>query len=235
MGRHFFSPSSIIIRSFIRCKEIFLTFGVFFLPGIVAGTRPSGREFNDFAFLVRSLAITLPQIFLLLHLLRNTGGRKLSDYYIGPFLPRQGGQGAVAFLGLLPILFGLALIASLVPEDIIISALPSFRWSFDNYPLLPLVFLVCLVSAYREELYFRAYLIEEFRKLGAPLVSSAAVSTLLFASGHAYQGWSGFLVASILGTYLTAVFRLTGSVHPAAIAHGLYNTLVLLVSSFLFP
>ena len=235
MGRYFFSSLLTIIRSFIRCKEIFLTFAVFFLPGMIAGTRPEGKEFNDPAFLVRSLLFSLPQIGLLIYLLRNFGNRNLRDYCITPSSLRLLRRGFLAFLGILPILLGFLLLAHYLPQDIIASSLPNFRWRFTNYSLFPLVSIVCIVAAYREELYFRAYLITEFQKLGGSFLSSSTVAVLLFALGHLYQGMGGFIVALVLGVYLTIVFRLTRSVHTSALAHGLYNILVLLASGLLSP
>ena len=219
----------------MHCKEIFLTFTVFFLPGMIAGVRPGGQEFNDPAFLARSLLLSLPQIGLLLYLLRTRGNRNLREYHITPFSLRQLLQGMLAFLGMLPVLAGLFLLASNLPREALESSLPGFRWHFDAYGLLPLVSVVCLVAAYREELYFRSYLITEFQKLGGSFFSSTTVAVLLFALGHLYQGTVGFVVALVLGVYLSAVFRLAGSVHVSAIAHGCYNIFILLLSGFLSP
>ncbi len=233
MGRASTDPSININDSLNRCKEILITFGIFFLPGMLYSPRVTGREFNNPAFLLATTVSGLAQIALILYLLASAGKRDPADYGVRRFTPRAAAGGFLAFLLMVPLFFLLILVAGLLPRDVLVSALPSFRWSYTNYALLPLVAAACFVTGYREELYFRGYLPTEFRACGVPAPAAAAAANLLFALGHLYQGPTGFAVALLLGAFMTAAFRKTGNLHVPAIAHGLYNLTVLLVSGFL--
>ncbi|TCW62250.1 hypothetical protein C5O22_01915 [Treponema sp. J25] len=54
------------------------------------------------------------------------------------------------------------------------------------------------------------------------------VSSLLFALTHLYQGPLGFFQALGAGLILALVYLQTGSIHPPALAHGIFNLLVYL-------
>jgi membrane protease YdiL (CAAX protease family) len=56
-------------------------------------------------------------------------------------------------------------------------------------------------------------------------------SSLLFSVGHLYQGWAGFITAFVIGATLGVVFAWRRSLHGIAVAHGLYNAMVLFVAS----
>jgi membrane protease YdiL (CAAX protease family) len=90
-----------------------------------------------------------------------------------------------------------------------------------------------MATGYSEELYYRSYLPVEFFRRGMPFAFAVFLPVLLFAAGHFYQGKAGFAVACLLGLYLTGVFRIARNLHVPAIAHGLYNFSVLLVSGFI--
>jgi membrane protease YdiL (CAAX protease family) len=233
MGRFFFHTSLTISEGFNRCKEILLTFSIFFLPGILFPPLIRGSEFNDPAFLAASILIALPQIGVILYLIDTIGNRSRDTYGIVPVKISDVAKGVLFFLGIIPLLLAILFITSALPAGWIVSALPSFRWRYTNYSILPLTAAVCVLGGYREELYFRAYLLTEFRNMGASFPAAAAVGTLLFGIGHLYQGYTGFFMALILGTYLALVFRRCRNLHVPAIAHGLYNFAVLLLSGFL--
>lgn len=232
MGRNLLQSASNIIDTFMPCKEIFITFGVLFLPAILAAPRVRGTEFNDPSFLLAASVLGIAQIALILYLLSSVGNRKFRDYGILPPAPRTILLGLLAFILLAAVFLILLFTASLLPREWIEAALPEFRWSYSDYTLLPLVVLSCFISAYREELYFRSYLLTEFSRLGSSFPAAAAASLGLFALGHLYQGVSGFVVALVLGFYLTMVFRRSRSLHVPAIAHGLYNLAVLMASGY---
>ena len=59
---------------------------------------------------------------------------------------------------------------------------------------------------------------------------AALASILLFGAGHLYQGPAAFLQSIALGVVLTAVFRRYRCLHVVAIAHGVYNSVVLILA-----
>jgi membrane protease YdiL (CAAX protease family) len=70
-----------------------------------------------------------------------------------------------------------------------------------------------------EELVFRSFLIASVFQVAGSMEMAVAVSVVVFAATHAYQGWTGGLRVGILGLILTIPFLLTGSVYPSIIAH----------------
>jgi membrane protease YdiL (CAAX protease family) len=102
-----------------------------------------------------------------------------------------------------------------------------YRWHLQDARLLPLAAAFSLLTGYREELFFRAYLLTRLRQSGLPAAAAVAASGLLFASGHAYQGLAGLAVALALGLYFAVAFTRLGNLHRVAWAHALYNLTVL--------
>ncbi|MBP3960039.1 CPBP family intramembrane metalloprotease [Gemmata sp. G18] len=81
---------------------------------------------------------------------------------------------------------------------------------------------VALTAGFCEEFLFRGYFIWVF----APWIGwwgAAAVSVLVFAGLHAYQGWSGVLRVGILGVFFTLVVAIFNSLWPAIALHALVD------------
>ena len=79
---------------------------------------------------------------------------------------------------------------------------------------------VSLTAGFCEEFLFRGYFIWAL----APWLGwwgAAALSLLIFASGHAYQGWNGALRTGIVGAIFTLVVAIFGSLWPAIALHAL--------------
>ncbi|MBU8914231.1 MAG: CPBP family intramembrane metalloprotease [Spirochaetales bacterium] len=212
-------------------KEFALLFSVMFLPGILTQTGAVNPSSWDGAYYTLTLlAVAIPQILLVVYIteLRTPGfSRRL-----GWRAPRMADVITLAMAAAL--LFGaltvLTVVGSLMPEQ---SALwePAVKWSFTRYELLPLVVLSSIAVGYREEIFYRAYMIARGEEIHLHPAVVVGGSSLLFAAGHLYQGWAGFIVSFVIGATFGAVFAWRRSLHGIAIAHGLYNTLVLLVST----
>ncbi|AMV29700.1 CAAX amino terminal protease self- immunity [Gemmata sp. SH-PL17] len=81
---------------------------------------------------------------------------------------------------------------------------------------------VALTAGFCEEFLFRGYFIWAF----APWIGwwgAAAVSVLVFAVLHAYQGWSGVLRVGILGVFFALVVAIFDSLWPAIALHVLVD------------
>jgi membrane protease YdiL (CAAX protease family) len=61
---------------------------------------------------------------------------------------------------------------------------------------------------------------------------SVLVSAVLFGAAHIYEGWQGVAGTALIGLILGLTFLRYGRLLPLIIAHGLYNTTVLLVTLF---
>ena len=96
---------------------------------------------------------------------------------------------------------------------------------------IPLYLLVSVVTGYREELFFRAYLINYFEKSASKTVLAISISAM-FALCHVSQGVAGILISFISSIFLCFIFFRDRSIHINAISHALYNFIVILASVF---
>jgi membrane protease YdiL (CAAX protease family) len=212
-------------------KEFVILFAVMFLPGMLtqsAGVDPA--SWDRISYHIAVLAVAVPQTFLVVYVsgLRTPGiGARLG--WRRPSWS-DGLTAVLATAGLLAAISLMSLIVALAgsPGD---ALEPVVNWSFTRMALLPLALLTSLAVGYREEIFYRSYLVIRGEELGLKRWIIAAGSSLLFAAGHLYQGLAGFVVALVIGLVLCVVFMARRSLHGIAIAHGVYNTLVLLASS----
>jgi CAAX protease family protein len=79
-----------------------------------------------------------------------------------------------------------------------------------------------LSAGFCEEFIFRGYLIFAFQPM-LGLWGAAMFSVVVFAAGHAYQGAKGVLATGIVGSLLTLVVLISGSLLPAIALHALVD------------
>jgi membrane protease YdiL (CAAX protease family) len=79
---------------------------------------------------------------------------------------------------------------------------------------------VSLSAGFCEEFIFRGYLIWVFQPVFG-LWGAAAFSVVAFAMAHTYQGVKGILGTGIIGSLLTLVVLISGSLLPAIALHAL--------------
>lgn len=77
-----------------------------------------------------------------------------------------------------------------------------------------------LTAGFCEEFIFRGYIIWAFQPIFG-LWGAAAFSVVVFAVAHAYQGVKGILGTGIVGSLLTLVVLISGSLLPAMALHAL--------------
>jgi len=81
---------------------------------------------------------------------------------------------------------------------------------------------VSLTAGFCEEFLFRGYIIWAL----APWLGwwgAAALSLIIFAGAHAYQGWNGVLRTGIVGLLYTLIVAMSESLWPAIILHFLWD------------
>jgi membrane protease YdiL (CAAX protease family) len=215
-----------------------LLFFAFFLPGFLFPQAPQQLG----PFMVQSALVAIPQVLLLLYLLwlrrANQGNSQawgragaLAEAWreYGVTAPRASDlvHALAIFAGLVGVLALTAVVLRLIPAGPRRLLEEGFRFRLERPALLPLAVVFALTTAYREELFFRCYLITRLRQLALPPWAAAALSTILFAAGHLYQGLSGFIVATVLGVCFALLFLRLRNLHRLAIAHALYNLAVL--------
>jgi uncharacterized protein len=203
--------------------EIFLLFAVFYLPSYAfPASVASGAAFDDPLFHLRYLFLALPQILLTLYLVVDGSGAARFG------LLSPGRRGFAWILALTAGLFAIGLGASTASEAI--AAQPSSGIGILTLPrMVPFALLTCALTGYREELFFRAFMIVKMEDGDVPAWAVYAVTSALFGLGHAYQGAIGFLSASCMGLCLAYAFRRTRNLHVCAVSHAIYDSGIVLI------
>lgn len=229
-SNRFFTSDESIYKVSRICKEMLLLFCAFFLPGIVGQFSGFGREvFADPLYHLRFSLQAVPQILLLLFVLGIQSPKLIVGLGVRRFRMRNLVATAFITVGLFAILTPVeSLVASIRAGEG--GVLGGRQWNLQHPSIIPLLALTTIVIGYREELFFRAYLLSRLSHVGASLPAAVAVSTLLFAVGHLYEGVGGVVVATITGVYFSVIFLYRRNAHELAIAHAAYNFAALLAS-----
>ena len=216
----------------LRRAEPLLLFLLIFFPGYLMQSPQTVDPalFNRFSFNFFYILTAGPQILLILYLMMRTPGipgKRFGLLRFQPSFPLHAlGGAAQILLVLIPLYLAYAVLESygMIPE------LPGMEWSFTNKRMIPLVFVTCLVTGYLEESYFRSYLITWGEEKGIRRFGLVAGVNILFAAGHLYQGFLGFLATFFIGILLSLQFLKTRNLHIIAWSHGYYNFTVLMMT-----
>ena len=210
--------------------EMILCFLTFFLPGYLAqGFGPVAGPVSA-SVMIQSIVLGIPQFLLLVYIASLSRETPMESWGFTRF-------GATDALRVILVLIGC--FAIFTPFAVLVMALPSsagkymasgFRWKLAGPSQIPLAVAFGLVAGYREEFFFRSYMLHRMDQLGAPAALSVIISTVLFSAGHLYQGPLGVATSTALGVLFAGVYLRRGNLHVIAIAHGLYNASVLCLS-----
>jgi len=206
--------------------EALMLYILLFLHGSLALFTGGGAEHADFSLtteLVNIFAYLIPALILIWHLIVKTP--KIEIWAIKP-----GKKDLLSVIITFPCLlitgFFVTIIGSYIsgPSENITLNLP------DTTTEWALLSIICILSAYLEESYFRFYLLSKREEFNLNSSSALALSVILFSICHIYEGPWGFLNSVISGTILGFVFLRYNSFHGIAIAHTLYNISVYIIS-----
>ncbi|MFW5728246.1 MAG: CPBP family intramembrane glutamic endopeptidase [bacterium] len=218
----------------VLLREILVLFAALFLPGIIAqsGTIDPGA-FNNITYHVQTITIALAQSLLVLHVLSLHGDTGTERFGFVPLRLSRVAVGLAVGVGLILIVLPVGALEQVLSERSG-NVTPGVRFRLERPELLPLVIPTSLAIGYREEVFFRAFLLPRLEDLGASPATAVIVSTAAFAVGHLYQGILGGVVAAAIGAVLAIVFLRRRDVHVVAVAHAAYNAAVLMTSYFIF-
>ena len=210
--------------------EALLLFLVLFLPGYLAQpSAAAGAQVDTVRAMLESVLLAVPQVLMIIHLLSLQGDVPLEHFGLYRPRPRDAAGAVLALAGALVLAAPLVAALAMVPALRELGA-AGYRWSLRSAWELPLALTFGLAAGYREELYFRAYLLGRFQQAGIPRVAGVAASTMLFALGHLYEGLLGVALALVMGVYFSLVYLRSRSLHVPAVAHGLFNAALLALS-----
>jgi membrane protease YdiL (CAAX protease family) len=222
------------MRQSHAAAEMTLFFCAFFLPGYIAQTAMASAGPVTSSLLLQSIVTGIPQFLLMAYVAGVTGPASA---------PRWGFVRLESRDGLRIVSLVLACFAVAAPFIGLAIALPSrwtsalamgYRWGLRSASQLPLALLFGLTAGYREEFFFRSYLLGRLDEIGIPVPYAAAGSTALFCLGHLYEGPLGIAIVAALGALFCVVYIRRRNLHVVAISHGAYNALVLCLS-LVFP
>jgi membrane protease YdiL (CAAX protease family) len=205
-------PFSQKMRSLLEPLILYL---VLFLPGLMTSAGEINVSFSSAQHLFRFFTYNLPALALVWFLLRNEkAARALARPSLHDLL-----------------ICGLSL-AALIAIASLLSALSSLFTPQSMTLETPddavgwfVLCLSCLGTGYLEESWFRLYLPLKLWNVGIVSGTAIALSTLLFALCHRYEGLWGVLNAALAGVVLSLIVWKKKSFHGIALAHALYNTL----------
>lgn len=228
--------------------EAILVFAVFWLGAYLPGD-PSGlgRALGLPSYHLGLLIELLPKLALLLYLMANTDG--LKAFGVSGVLPRPAelATACVVALGALCLAFLPGMLAKIMdivgaatgltggegPIRFVNPLLDTVaRPEASPYVLIPLSALSALTVGYQEELFFRVYLARRLAQAGLTPVWIVLTSALVFGSAHGAQGFVGLGVATLLGLFFAWRWFRARNYHEIALAHGLYDFIVLLVTFY---
>lgn len=213
--------------------EITLLYLSFYLPGLFVQSPAAGDPLAGHLtpYMLQYLLVGLPQALLVLYIIWLQREMPLSSFGIVSLRLPDVAYSLLLYVELFGLFFILAVSITILPAVARQIFRSGYRWQLSGSSQLPLALLFCLTTGYREELFFRSYLLTRFADLGLKYGVAAVASTALFAIGHIYQGWGGMLFALMHGFLFSYVFYKRRNLHILALSHGFYNFTILLIST----
>jgi uncharacterized protein len=93
----------------------------------------------------------------------------------------------------------------------------------------PLAILLVLVVAVTEETIFRGYLLLRFTAISRSTSFATLLSTVVFATGHGYEGEVGVAAVALLGLVFAVMYLRTGSLIAPIVVHFLQDFIAVVV------
>ena len=203
---------------FTLCEPLIL-YIILYFPSLFS----SGKNtdiYSSFSLTAVYTVISLFQIFFLIYFMRlkktdkNLNGLRKFSFRIIP----------VSLLYLIPVYIIILTI------DLVFSfyKIPSNEINMPGNLLFFLIqaFIISLLTGYREEIFFRSYLISS----AEPVYGKKAalfISSVLFSISHLQGGLQAILTAFAAGLFLSIIFLKHRNLHINALTHAFYNFSVL--------
>ena len=145
---------------------------------------------------------------------------------------RDAGEAVLTAAVMAAALAAVTVLTDTLPEPVHDAVRRGHRWRLEAPAQVPVAAAFVVASAYREELYFRAYSLSVLQRAGTPAWLAALGSALLFGAGHLYQGWAAAAFAVLMGSALAMLYQRRPGLHRLVFAHALFNAMVLAATLF---
>jgi membrane protease YdiL (CAAX protease family) len=211
-------------RSF---AEMVLFFTAFFLPGYAAQGFVTASVPSMSLLMAQSVLTGIPQFLLMAYVVVTIGSSPPARWGLVRFELRDLARTAALLAGCFAVIAPFIMLVLSLPPELMRSVSRGYRWGLQGASQVPLAILFGITAGYREEFFFRSYLLGRLEDVGVPVPLAVAASTVLFAAGHLYEGPLAVAITAGLGVLLSAAWLRRRSLHVVAIAHGAYNAAVL--------
>ncbi|AAX17915.1 MULTISPECIES: CPBP family intramembrane glutamic endopeptidase [Borrelia] len=155
------------------------------------------------------------------------------EFFIPEFNPIFIWQAFLIFVKLLICIFLLLIIFCFIlyclPESVRVwveVGNSGFMWNIGSKQSLYLMVITSLFTGGVEELFYRAFIITKLKQIGITSLIAALLSSFIFAYGHFYYGFVGFLFALIFGGILSYIYLIHKNIYYSIFVHSFYNIFV---------
>ena len=202
--------------------EAFVVFLAFYLASWLSSGSSATSVFRP-EFHMMVVATNLPRAILIIYLMAIGDGFQSFD--IGRIKRIDLARGALTGVGSFAVILvpGLLFLALGIENPLFAQARSEPR---AGAYMIPFILASSMATGYCEELFFRSYLMRRLGQAGLPRIWTAIASSLLFGSGHGYQGIIGIVSGSVMGLFFAWRWSATKNIHEIAIGHGLFDTAV---------
>ena len=211
-------------KDYLQYFEPFLLYLVLFFSSVFTKNTVMASFFVSIAIMLNYIIIAIPQILLILYF-----------FYIKKWNFKDNFTSGSIFKAIFLVMiytFLLLGISNLLALILIKSGIMQNLSKINPIKqLVPLYFLVSIITGYREELFFRAYLTKFFEKTANKTLLTISISAM-FAICHISQGTGGIIISFINSMLLCFIFFKHKNIHINALSHALYNFSVLVIYTF---
>lgn len=192
-------------------------------------SRAEGRPWLDLTWQLYSLAFALVPVLLVVYLLY----RSRQSHRTMGFDARRPGFDALSGAGLAGAIGAGGLLVYLVSFQLGLTVQVKPSTLDENWWTLPVLVLQAAKNGVLEEVIVVGYLLVRLRQLGWSPVTAIAVSSVLRAFYHLYQGVGMFFGNLVMGVVFGWFYHRYGRVMPLVIAHTVIDVVAFVGSSYL--
>lgn len=191
---------------------------------VLVSSRAPGRPWIDLGYQLARIVLALAPVALAWHFLAR-GGESLRS--IGADLSQPGkdfvrGVALAAIVGGTGLALYLAAYAAGINLTVVPTSLPDVWWR------APVLVLLSIQNALLEEVLLAGFVLHRLQQLGWSPWRAVAVSAVLRASYHLYQGIGGFIGNLAMGVLFARLYQRWGRCMPLVVAHALIDIVAFL-------
>ncbi len=191
---------------------------------VLVSSRAPGRPWIDLGYQLARIVLALAPVALAWHFLAR-GGESLRS--IGADLSQPGkdlvrGVALAAIVGGTGLALYLAAYAAGINLTVVPTSLPDVWWR------APVLVLLSIQNALLEEVLLAGFVLHRLQQLGWSPWRAVAVSAVLRASYHLYQGLGGFIGNLAMGVLFARLYQRWGRCMPLVVAHALIDIVAFL-------